>query len=575
MREDILLAGVLHPLLALLESRCGHSEAVRQEVARTLTNLAFGDLVIQAELEAKGAVRALVPLLGPLQSDMTHELAAQCLSIFTASSDASRSVIMMSEGGLTYLVALMGPQSCAAVKERSAQILMHISINAANKASIVAAGAIPALVSLLGPVNSLQTQFEAMRAMRQLAASDFIVMVKITEAGIIPRLVSFLTSSTSVDGINLMVKEAAAALLVDITNNSKIGCRAKVVTAGVIPPLIRLLGSQDPVSLQENAARMLLNIINDSSTSLSKAVAAGALPALVSLLKARDGAGFSGLQATAAKALEIVISHSPDHYEAAVAAGVIAPLVALLKEGGSSIVHEQAARALICLTSDAQNKASIVEAGGLQALVQLLKPSGAMAVQEHAAWLLRRLAAGNDGSITSSIVALGFIPLLVTLLEFKADTTSSAGSKLRGAAAAAALHSLAVSAPMSIPQIISAGAIPLLVSLLDSNNSHEAHEHAAGTLKKIALNSKGRSMAAATGAIPPLVELISNDHPEAVQEHAAGALWSLAFDSESKLKIKAAGGVSSLACLAKSTRSHRVQANAAGALDILNSRNKW
>ena len=74
--------------------------------------------------------------------------------------------------------------------------------------------------------------------------------------------------------------------------------------------------------------------------------------------------------------------------------------------------------------------------------------------------------------------------------------------------------------------MVGAGAIPLLVAVLESRDSL-AREHAAGVLSTLARTQGGNKKAIyLAGAVRPLVFLLSDLKPM-TQRHAACALWGL------------------------------------------------
>ena len=77
-------------------------------------------------------------------------MALRCLAINADSHDK-----VIAAGALPALVALLGARSASAVQEVAAGVLWNLSFNADNHVKIAAAGAIPPLVALLGSLGTV------------------------------------------------------------------------------------------------------------------------------------------------------------------------------------------------------------------------------------------------------------------------------------------------------------------------------------------------------------------------------------------------------------------------------------
>ena len=153
-------------------------------------------------------------------------------------------------------------------------VLRNIAVNVENIPKIVAAGAIPPLVSLLSAHNSGGVQAAAAEALCNLAIDDDN-WVKITDAGAIPPLVVMLGAQNTA-----AVQEAAAKILSIFAKDAN----NQVAAAGAIPLLVALLGSQSPATVLEPAAGALVNITRNDAGNRISVAAAGAIPSLVALL---------------------------------------------------------------------------------------------------------------------------------------------------------------------------------------------------------------------------------------------------------------------------------------------------
>jgi hypothetical protein len=137
-------------------------------------------------------------------------------------------------------------------------------------AAIAAAGAIPAVVKLLGTGSSAEVHQYAAGALMDLSANTDIAAT-IAQAGAIPRLVQLGPAHA------LAQAEAAGALAGLAQNPDR---AATIAAAGAIPLLVQMIGPGASADTQFNAAKMLGNLAVNAGSGLN-IVAAGAIPALV------------------------------------------------------------------------------------------------------------------------------------------------------------------------------------------------------------------------------------------------------------------------------------------------------
>ena len=141
---------------------------------------------------------------------------------------------LVAAGAIPLLVALLGPKRTATVREAAAGALMNLITNADSTAKLVAAGGIPPLVALLGAKGMQVAAAESVQeaaadTLRRIAfGSDN--QVKVAAAGAIPRLVALLGTKRTA-----AVQEAAAGALWSLAHNNA-GNMVKISTAGATPP---------------------------------------------------------------------------------------------------------------------------------------------------------------------------------------------------------------------------------------------------------------------------------------------------------------------------------------------------
>ena len=154
------------------------------------------------------------------------------------------------------------------------------------------------------------------------------------------------------------------------------------VTAGVVSPLVALLGAHSTVAVQKHAARALRNLAACADNQ-GPIAAAGAIPPLAALL---GPASSAKVQEAAVGALRKLATNA-DNQAKMTAAGAIPLLVVLLGANNTAAVQEQAAAALGHISNN--NEAKLIAAGAVPHLVALLGAQSPAPVQRAAAEALR------------------------------------------------------------------------------------------------------------------------------------------------------------------------------------------
>ncbi|XP_008671363.1 U-box domain-containing protein 4, partial [Zea mays] len=173
------------------------------------------------------------------------------------------------------------------------------------------------------------------------------------------------------------------------------------------------------------------------------------------------------------------------------------PLVRLLSHA-DPLLQEHGVTALLNLSICDENKATIVEAGAIRPLVHALKSAVSPAARENAACVLLRLSQ-LDGASTAAIGRAGAIPLLVSLVE----TGGARGKK----DAATALYALCSGARENRQRAVETGAVRPLLDLMADPESGMV-DKAAYVLHSLVSSSEGRAAAIEEGGIPVLVEMV-------------------------------------------------------------------
>jgi hypothetical protein len=230
------------------------------------------------------------------------------------------------------------------------------------QAAIVAVGAIPLLVPLLGPGSPAEVQRDAAYILWRLSLMSENV-VTIAAAGAIPLLVQLLKTGTTA-----VLQDAALTLSNLAVNDDYL---VTIASYGAIPHLVQLMAPSSPVLLQVFAVRAIYALARHSGNAVIIA-AAGAIPLLVQFLDPGDGPP-AGMQYLAAATLRCLAMNAKDA-ATITSAGAVPLLVQLLKPGPRDDVPLGAADALCCLAANAETAVIISAAGAIPLLVHLLKP---------------------------------------------------------------------------------------------------------------------------------------------------------------------------------------------------------
>ncbi|KAK8537332.1 hypothetical protein V6N13_042265 [Hibiscus sabdariffa] len=161
----------------------------------------------------------------------------------------------------------------------------------------------------------------------------------------------------------------------------------------------------------------------------------------------------------------------------------------------------------------------------------------------------------SDGSFHDASCDMAAIQALVCKL--------SSRSIVERKAAVAEIRSLSKSSTGNRILIADAGAIPVLVNLLTTDDV-SLQEHAVTSILNLSIFENNKSLIMLAGALPLIVHVLRSGSDEA-RENAAATLFSLSLVDENKLKIGASGAIAALVDLLQHGRT-RGKKDAATAL---------
>lgn len=420
--------------------------------------------------------------------------------------------LMLQRGAVSPLVSLLLDERTS-VSEGSAYCLGCISKkNLAAQEAIARAGAIPYLIQLLGKGGCEQKLFAAI-FFRDFVENNPKRKELVSRAGVIPLLVPFLMECCS-QGYAPGAYAALGAIF-NLAEGSPTSQTA-LVQAGVIEPLVAVLSNSKVWDVTQ--ALNVLGWLSERSPANQVAmVQAGVLQPLINSL---DGASSSN----AAGVMVILVSLASNgaNSQAILSAGAI-PLLTHLLSADVGELQKDLARSFYHLARNDAGRVEIVSAGAISPLVAWLSNED-ISVKAFVAGTLGHLVS-NSFVNQSAVVAAGAVPLLVALLE------GSNPDNLQEEVVSVLLG-LADNNPANQAVIVQSGALRPLVSLLASGCT----EMKGGIVRIFSLivhNNLNKAMLASVGVIPLLVSLLSDGNDE-VKEKAAQTLAYLTCDETNK-----------------------------------------
>ena len=339
-------AGAIPALVNLLSSSDTNLQSSTLSALRNITTFLKDARV--AAFEA-GAIPRLVEFLSA--TDVVSVPAAQAINWITAHPPASRASF---EAGATLALVNLLDSSQVRLHAPAVGALGNIMLSVED-ARVVAfeAGAIPRLVKFLTSTDNLPI-FAAL-------AIRFITLhspacIAFFEAGAVPALVDLLNSSD-----NSLITFTVAALE-DIMTSVE-DARLAAVKAGAIPYLIKLMSDNGP---QNRAPRALMNITH-CTPACSLAYEAGAIPVLVRLLYSSNVHILSWALGTLAN----IVASVEDARAAAFESGLIPPLIVFLSIPNPKL-QIPASGVMLDITRHPLGCAGVHQAGAIPVLERLL-----------------------------------------------------------------------------------------------------------------------------------------------------------------------------------------------------------
>ncbi|KAJ8500756.1 hypothetical protein OPV22_011308 [Ensete ventricosum] len=206
-----------------------------------------------------------------------------------------------------------------------------------------------------------------------------------------------------------------------------------------------------------------------------------------------------------------------------VEAGLVPWLLHLFSSMDTSI-QDNAVAAVLNLSKHPDGSRAIVEVGGLCLIVDVIRYALKTQTRQNAVAILFYLS-----SVEEYRLEIGKIPQAIpTLVEHLREGTH------RGRKNAIVALYMLLQAPDNLPKALDAGAVPVLVALLSSEQEGLAGD-AVGVLAKTAERHDGATAILESSAIPHLVEFLRSSTSRSGREKCVSTLLSLCDNGGAKL----------------------------------------
>ncbi|XP_071534750.1 importin subunit alpha-1 [Panulirus ornatus] len=270
--------------------------------------------------------------------------------------------------------------------------------------SIIEAGMVSPLVKFLERADNPALQFEAAWALTNIASGSSDQTQAVAASGAVTSFVKLLRSPHS------NVAEQAVWALGNIAGDGP-ELRDFVIKAGIVLPLLELIGPETEHSFLRNVTWTLSNLCRNKNPSPPFEVVKQCLPALSHLICHPD----KEVQADACWALSYLTDGTNEKIQEVVDAGVVPRLVELLNCDDLPVVTP-ALRAIgnIVTGNDLQTDV-VIKAGALPVFPKLLRHQRNNIVKE-AAWTISNITAGNVDQI-KAVIDCGLVAPICQVLD--------------------------------------------------------------------------------------------------------------------------------------------------------------
>lgn len=355
----------------------------------------------------------------------------------------------------------------------------------------VEAGVVPRLVQFLTFHNSPTLQFEAAWALTNIASGESESTKLIVAAGGIPHLCNLLMSPDT------LVQEQAVWALGNVAGDCP-DYRDQILSIGVLPVLIRMIKTSPKISMQRNAVWTVSNLCRGKPAPPFIAIQ-DAIPVLSSLIRAED----EQVVIDACWAVSYVSDGDPERIQS-VLANNIAPRIIELLLHPNSLVQTPALRVIgNIVTGNDQQTQYMISLGVLPQIANILARTNKRAIKKEACWTVSNITAGPPEQIQQVLDARLAEQLVHHMAHSELDVQKEA--------AWAVANATSSGNQAQIRYIGELGAIPPMLRLLRCDDT----KLVAVTLEAIDNFIKS---AASTFPNPFIRQLIDNDGTRIIED---------------------------------------------------------
>lgn len=267
---------------------------------------------------------------------------------------------------------------------------------------------LPTLVACLDNETNSTLQFEAAWALTNIASGSSVQTMQVVQANAVPKFLKLL------DSPHQNVCEQAVWALGNIIGDGP-ELRDYVIDGGVIPPLLRFINPEIPLTFLRNVTWVIVNLCRNKDPPPSLESVRQIIPALAGLITHTD----SNILVDTVWAISYLTDSGEAQIDEVLNSEILKFLVPLLSHTDNKI-QTAALRAVgnIVTGTDEQTQ-KVLDSGALDHCVGLLNSPKDKIVKE-AVWFLSNITAGNQDQV-QTVINAGLIPYVIKNLEHNRD----------------------------------------------------------------------------------------------------------------------------------------------------------